>query len=245
MSVEKPFAITLDPASSLLNRTGSWRTERPLYVSRLPPCNQTCPAGENIQAWLGLAEEGRYEDAWRKIMEENPLPVTMGRVCYHPCQSACNRGEVDEAVGINSVERFLGDQALVHRWQIEPGPDTGKRVMIVGAGPAGLSAAYHLRRMGHAVTIFEASPKPGGMIRYAIPKYRMPREKLAAEIARIADMGVEIRCNTRVDDVEATRKEGGFDAVFLGIGAQIGKELEIPSKDGPPILNALEVLPPP
>ncbi len=242
MDTKKPFAITLDPASSLLNHTGSWRTERPVYVSRLPPCNQTCPAGEAIQAWLALAEEERYEEAWRKIMAENPLPVTMGRVCYHPCETACNRGRVDEAVGINSVERFLGDQALVHRWRVEPGPESGKRVMIVGAGPAGLSAAYHLRLKGHAVTIYDASPKPGGMIRYAIPKYRMPREKLSAEIARIEEMGVDIQCNTRIDDVAKAKSEGGFDAVFLGIGAQKARIVDIASSGDMPILNALEVL---
>ena len=242
MNVQKPFAITLDPASSLLNRTGSWRTERPIYVSRMPPCNHTCPAGEAIQSWLALAEEERYEEAWRKIMEENPLPVMMGRVCYHPCENACNRGQVDEAVGINSVERFLGDQALIHRWRIEPGPDSGKRVMVIGAGPAGLAAAYHLRRFGHAVTIFDASPKPGGMVRYGIPKYRMPREKLTAEIARIQEMGVDIQCDTRIDDVMAAKREGNYDAVFLGIGAQLAKSVEIPVSGGMPVLNALEVL---
>ncbi len=242
MKPQKPFAITLDPASSLLNHTGSWRTERPIYVSRLPPCNQICPAGEGIQSWLALAEEERYEEAWRKIMEENPLPVVMGRVCYHPCEGACNRGQLDQAVGINSVERFLGDQAIIHRWRIDPGPDSGKRVMIVGAGPAGLSAAYHLRRFGHAVTIFDAAAKPGGMIRYGIPKYRMPREKLTAEIARIEDMGVDIQCNTRIDDVMAAKQEGGFDAVFLGIGAQMANKAEIPSAGNMPVLDALEVL---
>ncbi len=242
METKKPYAITLDPASSLLNHTGSWRTERPNYVSRKPPCNHACPAGEPIQAWLALAEEERYEDAWRKIMEENPFPVMMGRVCYHPCESACNRGQVDEAVGINSVERFLGDQALVHRWRIEPGPDTGKRVMVLGAGPAGLSAAYHLRRLGHAVTVFDASPKPGGMVRYGIPKYRMPREKLTAEIARIEQMGVDLRSDTRIDDVMAAKQEGGFDAVFLGIGAQVAKRIEIEQSGDLPVLDALEVL---
>ncbi len=107
----RPFAITLDVGSSLLNKTGSWRTERPVYLDRLPPCNHACPAGENIQAWLGYAEEGDYEAAWRQIMDDNPLPATMGRVCYHPCENECNRVQLDEAVGLNSVERCLGHQA--------------------------------------------------------------------------------------------------------------------------------------
>ncbi len=242
MQAKKPFAITLDPASSLLNHTGSWRTERPMYVSRLPPCNQICPAGEAIQSWLALAEEERYEEAWRKIMEENPLPVVMGRVCYHPCETACNRGQLDEAVGINSVERFLGDQALMHRWQIAPGEPTGKRVMIIGAGPGGLSAAYHLRRFGHEVSIYDANPKPGGMIRYGIPKYRMPREKLTAEIARIEAMGVDIHCNSRIDDVLAAKQEQGFDAVFMAVGAQAPKRVEVPQDGNLRVLDALAVL---
>ncbi len=238
----KPFAITLDVGTSLLNKTGSWRTERPVYLDRLPPCNHDCPAGENIQAWLGHAEEGDYEAAWRQIMEDNPLPATMGRVCYHPCEGACNRVDLDEAVGINSVERFLGDQALMHGWQVEPGTATGKRVMVVGAGPAGLSAAFHLRRFGHEVTIFDANPQAGGMIRYGIPKYRMPREKLRAEVARIEAMAVEIKLNTKIDDILTTKQEGRFDAVFLCIGAQLPKRVEISSDDEIPILDAAAVL---
>ena len=238
----KPFAITLDVGSSLLNETGTWRTERPVYLDRLPPCNQACPAGENIQAWLDYAEEGNYEAAWRQVMEDNPLPTVMGRVCYHPCEVACNRVRLDEAVGINSVERFLGDQALKHGWRVEPGKATGRRVMIVGAGPGGLSAAYHLRRFGHEVTIYDANPQAGGMIRYGIPKYRMPREKLRAEIARIEAMGVKIELNTRIDDVLTTKQEGRFDAVFLCIGAQLPKRIDIPVAGDTPMLDAVLVL---
>jgi len=238
----KPFAVTLDAGTSLLNKTGSWRTERPVYVDRLPPCNQACPAGENIQAWLAHAEQGDYEAAWRQIMDDNPMPATMGRVCYHPCEGGCNRVQLDDAVGINSVERFLGDQALKYDWRMQPGADTGKKVMIVGAGPAGLATAYHLRRMGHSVTIFDASAKAGGMIRYGIPKYRMPREKLRAEIARIEDMGVEIRLNTRIDDVLKMRDEGGFDAVLLGIGAQLPNRIPLDVEGDLPVLEALTVL---
>jgi 2-oxoacid:acceptor oxidoreductase delta subunit (pyruvate/2-ketoisovalerate family) len=242
----KPFAITLDVGSSLANKTGSWRTLRPVYLDRLPPCNHQCPAGENIQGWLYLAEEGKYEQAWRKIMEENPFPAIMGRVCYHSCEGACNRGKVDLPVGINSVERFLGDLALKHGWSVHPGKPTGKKVMVLGAGPGGLSAAYHLARLGHAVTVFEASPRAGGMIRYGIPKYRMPREKLNAEIARITAMGVEIRLNSKVADVAQTMKDGKFDACFLAAGLQNGRKVDIPqqSVNGTelPVLDAVTVL---
>ncbi len=238
----KPFAVTLDVGSSLLNKTGTWRTQRPVYLDRLPPCNNACPAGENIQAWLGHAEEGDYEAAWRQIMDDNPLPATMGRVCYHPCEGACNRLQLDEPVGINAVERFLGDQALKNGWKMEAGKSSGKSVMILGAGPAGLAAAYHLRRFGHAVTIFEASPQAGGMIRYGIPKYRMPREKLRAEIERIEAMGVKIELNTRVDDVIEAKEKGQFDAVFLSIGAQLPKRVDIPQEGDTPMLDAVEVL---
>jgi 2-oxoacid:acceptor oxidoreductase delta subunit (pyruvate/2-ketoisovalerate family) len=240
--MNKPFAITLDVGSSLANKTGSWRTARPVYLDRLPPCNNQCPAGENIQSWLFLAEEGKYEQAWRKIMEENPFPAIMGRVCYHSCEGACNRGKVDLPVGINSVERFLGDQALKHGWTITPGKPTGKKVMVLGAGPGGLAAAYHLARLGHAVTVFEANPKAGGMIRYGIPKYRMPREKLNAEFARIAAMGVDIKLGTRVADVAQTMKDGKFDACFLAVGLQNGRKVDIPQKGDLPVLDAVTVL---
>lgn len=240
--MKAPFAITLDVGSSLLNKTGSWRNQRPLYVDRLPPCNHACPAGENIQQWLYLAEEGRYEEAWRQIMDDNPFPTVMGRVCYHPCESACNRGQLDEAVGINAIERFLGDQAIKHEWQMNPGKPTGKRVMIVGAGPGGLAAAYHLRRLGHHVTIYDASPQAGGMLRYGIPRYRLPREKLNAEIARIKEMGVDIQLNSRIDDIPATKNEGKFNAVFLALGAQLPKRVEIPVKGKVAMLDAVTVL---
>ncbi|MBI2312116.1 MAG: NAD(P)-binding protein [Betaproteobacteria bacterium] len=240
--MNKPFAITLDVGSSLANKTGSWRTYRPVYLDRLPPCNHQCPAGENIQAWLFLAEEGQYEAAWRKIMEDNPFPAAMGRVCYHSCESACNRGKLDAPVGINGVERFLGDEALEHGWKVAPGKPTGKKVMVVGAGPGGLACAYHLARLGHKVTVFESSPKAGGMLRYGIPRYRMPREKLYAEIQRIVALGVEIRFNTRVDDAAAEMTRGGFEAAFLALGAPLGRRLEIPKSGDLPILDAVTVL---
>ena len=239
----KPFAITLGVGSSLANKTGSWRVERPVYVDRLPPCNNGCPAGENIQAWLYQAEEGDYEAAWRIIMESNPLPAIMGRACFHPCELACNRVQIDEAVGINAVERFLGDRAIESGWTVtSTAPASGRKVLVVGSGPAGLSAAYHLRLMGHDVEVYEGAPLPGGMLRYGIPAYRLPRDVVDAEIDRIRAMGVVFRLNSPVDDVESLMSKGGFDAAFVAVGSQRGKNPEIPSGDAAKVLDAVSML---
>ena len=243
MTMQKPFAITLDPGSSLANKTGSWRTERPLYVDRLPPCNAQCPAGEDIQGWLFHAESGAYEAAWRHLTRDNPFPAIMGRVCYHSCEGVCNRSRIDSAVGINSVERFLGDEALKQGWRFAPPPlESGKQVLVVGAGPSGMSAAYHLRRLGHGVTVVEAGPLLGGMMRFGIPKYRLPRDVLEAEMQRIVDMGVSVRLNSKVFDLAQTMKDGGYDAAFLAVGAHIAKRAFIPAKDSSRILDAVSVL---
>jgi 2-oxoacid:acceptor oxidoreductase delta subunit (pyruvate/2-ketoisovalerate family) len=241
--MDKPFAITLDVGSSLANKTGAWRTSRPLYVDRLPPCNHACPAGENIQGWLYHAESGDYETAWRALTEDNPLPAIMGRVCYHPCEDSCNRGKVDEAVGINSVERFLGDEALKRGWKFaSPQAESGKRVLIVGAGPSGLSAAYHLRRLGHRVKIVEAGPLAGGMMRFGIPKYRLPRDVLDAEVGRILDLGVDLELNRKVSNIRETMEAGRFDAAFLAVGAHIAKRAYIPAGEAARMLDAVSVL---
>src|SRR5664279_1262740 len=243
--MEKPFAITLDVGTSKANHTGSWRTERPVYIDRLPPCNNACPAGENIQSWLYAAEEGGegYEKGWRQIMADNPFPAIMGRVCYHPCETSCNRAQLDTAVGINSIERFLGDEAIKQGWSIEvTAPLTGKRVLVVGAGPSGLSAAYHLRRAGHEVAIYDAEPAAGGMMRYGIPKYRLPREILDAEVQRILNMGVTLDLNRKVTNVEAEMRAGNFDAAFLAVGAHIGKRAYIPAGEAAKIMDAISVL---
>jgi 2-oxoacid:acceptor oxidoreductase delta subunit (pyruvate/2-ketoisovalerate family) len=241
--MEHPFAITLDVGTSLANHTGSWRTSRPVYVDRLPPCNNACPAGENIQAWLFHAEEGDYEAAWRVLTQDNPLPAVMGRVCYHPCEGACNRAQIDKAVGINSVERFLGDEAIKRGWRFTaPASESGKRVLVVGAGPSGLSAAYHLRRLGHAVELHEAGPTAGGMMRFGIPTYRLPREVLDAEVARIVELGVTLRLNAKVDSIVETMQAGGFDAAFLAVGAHIAKRAYIPAGSAERILDAVQVL---
>jgi NADPH-dependent glutamate synthase beta subunit-like oxidoreductase len=238
-----PFATTLDPGSSRANHTGAWRTERPVYQHGLPPCNAACPAGEAVRDWLYAAEDGSYEAAWRRLMRDNPLPAVMGRICYHPCETACNRGQLDQAVGINSVERFLGDEAIRRGWTAGPAaPPTGRRVLVVGSGPAGLSAAYQLALLGHEVVVREAAAKLGGMMRYGIPRYRLPREVLDAEIARIAVLGVRFETGSPVDDLERAMADGGFDAAFLGVGAQSGENAYIPTGDSAHVLDALTVL---
>ncbi len=242
---ERPFAITLDVGSSLANQTGAWRTERPQYVRRLPPCNNACPAGEDIQRWLSEAEDGAdgYERAWQVLVRENPFPAVMGRVCFHPCETACNRCHLDEAVGINSVERFLGDEAIRLGWQLPaPGPPSGRRVLVVGAGPCGLSAAYHLALRGHHVTIRDGAEEPGGMLRYGIPAYRLPRDVLAAEIDRILALGVELRPSEPVTDLEAAKREGGFDAVVLAVGAQLAHKTDIPGGTAAHVIDAVTML---
>jgi 2-oxoacid:acceptor oxidoreductase delta subunit (pyruvate/2-ketoisovalerate family) len=243
--MDKPFAITLDVGSSLANKTGNWRTERAVYVERLPPCSHGCPADEDIQGWLYEAESGGdgYERAWRQIMADNPFPAIMGRVCYHPCETACNRAQLDEAVGINSVERFLGDEAIERGWTIPvKAPPSGKRVLVIGAGPSGLAAAYHLTLLGHAVTIHEAGPMAGGMMRFGIPTYRLPRDVLDAEVDRILAMGVELELERRSTNALQSMREGGFDAAFLAVGAHIGKRAYVPAGEAAQIVDAVTLL---
>ncbi|MBU1174456.1 MAG: NAD(P)-binding protein [Alphaproteobacteria bacterium] len=223
--------------------TGPVRHQRPIYVELTPPCSNACPAGENIRGWLSYAQAGRFREAWETLTAENPMPAVHGRVCYHPCESNCNRKDVDTAVTIHAVERFLGDMALASGWQFKPiKQPSGKKVLIVGAGPSGLSAAYHLARLGHQVEIHEAGPVAGGMIHFGIPAYRMPREELAREVKRIEDMGVKIVLNHKVTDLNAEKAAGKFDAVFVAIGAGVGKHVDIPARDAAKVLDAVSVL---
>jgi len=225
------------------SRAGPVRDRRPLYVDLLPPCNAGCPAGENIQAWLTHARAGRIEQAWRQLVIDNPFAAIHGRVCYHPCESVCNRANLDSPVSIHSVERFLGDSAREHEWRFDPPPPpTGKRVLVVGAGPSGLSAAYHLARLGHQVEIRDAGAEPGGMMRYGIPNYRLPRDVLDAEVDRISALGVKLTLNHRVEDLAAEREAGGFDAAFVAVGAHLAKRVDIPARDAGPMLDALSFL---
>ncbi len=243
MKVTVPLGLSTGPATSRDYRTGAWRTERPVYVDLLPPCSAACPAGEEVQQWLYEAQEAGegYERAWRKLVAVNPFPAVMGRICYHPCQTACNRAELDTEVGINSVERFLGDLAIAQGWALpRPAVETGRRVLVVGAGPAGLATAYHLRLLGHTVVVRDAQPEPGGMMRYGIPAYRLPREVLDAEVRRIEATGVEIVCDAPVTDLEEAYF--GFDAVVLTIGAGVGAHVNIPAVGAAKILDAVSLL---
>ena len=225
------------------SRGGPVRTERPVYVDLLPPCNAACPAGENIQEWLAQVQAGQHERAWRVLVNDNPFAAIHGRVCYHPCETSCNRAQLDSAVSIHAVERFLGDLAREHAWSFEPAAaPSGTRVLVIGGGPSGLSAAYHLARLGHEVEIRDAGSQPGGMMRYGIPAYRLPRDVLDDEVARIAQLGVRLVGNHRVSDLEAERREGRFDAVFVAVGAHLSKRVEIPAMDAGPIVDAVSFL---
>ncbi len=222
---------------------GPIRKQRPVYVDLLPPCNHACPAGENIQAWLALAQGGKFEEAWQVIMQDNPMPAVMGRVCYHPCEDGCNRTFIDSPVSIHAIERFLGDEAIKNNWKVryDKKPE-GKRVLIVGAGPSGLSAAYHLTRMGHTVEIHEAGPVAGGMMHFGIPAYRLPRNVLDQEITRILEMGIKIVLNHKVENVLSEKKKGDFDAIFIAVGAHLSKKIDIPGNDAGKILDAITYL---
>ena len=223
--------------------TGPVRARRPSYVDLLPPCNTACAAGENVQAWLAHAQAGRYHEAWLTLVRDNPLPAVHGRVCYHPCESSCNRGQIDSGVSIHAVERFLGDLAAREGWSLPiDSPPSGKRVLVVGAGPSGLSAAYHLARLGHAVEIHDAGPLPGGMMHFGIPAYRLPREELMTEVRRIEAMGVRIILDHKVDDLLAERAGGRFDAVFTAVGAHVSKHVDIPARDAARVLDAVSFL---
>ncbi|EXS70486.1 glutamate synthase [Sphingobium sp. Ant17] len=223
--------------------TGPVRVRRPLYLDLLPPCNHACPAGEDIQGWLAHARAGRYREAWLTLVQDNPLPAIHGRVCYHPCEVSCNRKDIDSAVSIHAVERFLGDEAAREGWRlpVEAAP-SGKRVLIVGAGPSGLSAAYHLARLGHTVEIRDAGPLPGGMMHFGIPAYRLPREDLMREVQRIEAMGVSIVLDHKVEDLLAEKDAGGFDAAFVAIGAHASRHVDIPARDAAHVLDAVSLL---
>ena len=222
---------------------GPVRSRRPIYQDLLPPCNHACPAGEPIQGWLALAQSGLYREAWELLVQANPFPAIHGRVCYHPCESSCNRDRLDGSVSIHSVERFLGDLAIDQGWPLPPGaPASGHKVLVIGAGPSGLSAAYHLRRLGHQVLVRDAGPVAGGMMHFGIPAYRLPRTILDAEVARLVTMGVAFEFNHRVEQLDAEWRDGGFAAVFAAVGAHLSKRAALPACDAGRMLDAVSFL---
>ncbi|NTU59208.1 MAG: NAD(P)-binding protein [Chlorobiaceae bacterium] len=222
----------------------------PVYVRQTPPCTAECPAGEDIRQinrFLNGIDKSDdpMKSAWETAVDTNPFPAVMGRICPHPCQGGCNRGQHDESVAINAIEQAFGNYGIEAGLKLHgPGPDTGKRVAVIGGGPAGLSAAYQLRRKGHAVTIFDANEKLGGMVLYGIMGYRVDRRVLEAEIARIIDLGVETKMGVRVGkDVSLEQLESEYDAVFVGVGAQVGRGLPVPGCSGTPgVTNAIDFL---
>ncbi|MCX5907952.1 MAG: NAD(P)-binding protein [Deltaproteobacteria bacterium] len=234
-------AISL--GSMTWNKTGSWRYLRPRFENKIPPCNEGCPAGQDIEGAMVLIGKGKYLEAWDLFKEENPFPGVCGRVCFHPCESACNRGEYDEAVSINALERFMADMAMKQGRKIfskrEKQPE---KVAVIGSGPAGLTCAYHLARMGYGVTVFEALPVLGGMLRVGIPEYRLPKRVLEEEIDQILELGVKAEVNTRIGEESFPGDLDEYQAIFLAMGNHLSKSLGIPGEEAQGIMSGVEFL---
>jgi len=230
--------------SALVNKTGDWRFFRPLFVKRSSPCAQGCPIGQNLSKAFMYLERGDWHNASETLLEENPFPSIMGRICYHPCQEHCNRRELDEEISIRSLERAIGDIGAGAGERPNPkAPRGGRALGVVGAGPAGLSCAYHLTRLGHRVTIYEANADPGGMLRYGIPAYRLPKELLNREISRLERMGIHIRTGVRVGtDISLEELSELHEALFIAVGAWRNRPIKIQGENLPGVLNGLEFL---
>ncbi len=236
-------AISLE--TTLLNKTGTWRIFRPRYENKLPPCQDACPAGEDIQRYIYLASKRDYEEGYRTILERNPFPAITGRVCFHPCEDACNRKEYDEPIGIHNIERFLGDYGLknVEKKEKRKKPEEKRRVAIIGSGPAGLACAYYLSREGIGVEVFEKERLPGGLLRTGIPAYRLPKNILDKEIEKLEKNGVKFITNTTFGkDLTLDVLLEKFSAVFLAIGAQKERDLEIPQEEQKGVLEGIAFL---
>lgn len=225
------------------NRTGSWRYLRPRFENKVPPCNEGCPAGQDIEGAMVLIGRGKYLEAWDLLKEENPLPGVCGRVCYHPCQSACNRKDFDEAVAIHALERFVADCASKQGRGIVVNRERRKEKMaVIGSGPAGLSCAYHLARMGYGVTLFEALPVLGGMLRVGIPEYRLPKTVLEGELDQILELGVRAEMNTRLGRDFFLHDLKEYQAIFLATGNHKSKSLGIPGEETKGVISGLDFL---
>ncbi len=232
--------MTRSMGTVLINKTGSWRYLRPVYEEKTPPCRDACPAGIDIQGFVDMLARGEPLEAWRLIRESSPLPGVCGRVCPHPCERSCNRGEFDEAISIHALERLAADRALNEGVGEEPrAPKKEERVAIIGSGPAGLSCAHFLGREGYGVTVFEALPRPGGMLRVGIPEYRLPRTVLDKEIADIEALGVSFQTGARIGDIGEL---ADYDAVFVATGAHKSRSLNIPGEDAAGVIPGVEFL---
>ncbi len=235
--------VCVSTEGTLASKTGTWRFLTPKYQNKIAPCSEACPAGEDVESVMVLAGEEDYPGAWDKIMEENPLPGVCGRVCFHPCEAACSRNALDEPVSINALERFIGDAACVSgRKPDAPVQKRHERVAVIGSGPAGLSCAYHLARMGYGITLFEAEKKLGGVLRYGIPGYRLPRDVLDREIERIVSLGVEVMTEVRVGRDLAWEDLKKYAAVFAATGAWESLPLNIPGEEAAGVMSGLAFL---
>ncbi|KAA3610147.1 MAG: FAD-binding protein [Calditrichaeota bacterium] len=236
------FAMSVTDMSK--NKTGSWRYMRPYYENKTAPCIKGCPAGEKIPLYFELVKKEQFEEAWHVILDDNPLPGVCGRVCYHPCEGVCNRKEYDSPIAINNMERFVADQNMDKGYPKHfHAEKTGLKVAIIGSGPAGLSAAYQLARLGHSATIYEALPEPGGMLQMGIPKYRLPREVLEKEIKDIQSLGVKIKTNCKIGkDIDWQNLQMEHDSVLIATGATKSRPLNVPGEDKEGISSGLHFL---
>jgi len=236
-----PMSLSFE--GTLATKTGTWRYLTPAYLNKLAPCNEACPAGEDVEAAMVLSGQEDYLGAWEKITQENPLPRVCGRVCFHPCEGACNRKEYDEPTAINALERFVGDTAYQSGKRFSPPAEKRKeKVAVIGSGPAGLSCAYHLASMGYGVTLFEALPKLGGMLRYGIPAYRLPKDILDQEIDQILTLGVESKTSCQVGKDVQWEELKKFDAVFVAAGAWRSLPLRVPGEDSEGVMSGVNFL---